>query len=451
MDRAAFLARSETFGFDTATPWGLPAIRLLFAVPRAYGPLVEAWETRHPGTRAALAKMVDQGFVAYQAPVVVDTQTGKTASRSSRRVPRYRTTWRGHELTVAANEDIRILEERFPRTSAANMAGVLGLMNSFDLDDSHVKFGISTRAANITPGSGGRTSWLPERTAKWWVKRLVEDKYLRELDDRYADVREVVPEHWRVTRSLSKQLVDVFEAFTDDAEAWKAELRLRRTRYLTDIDPARVGLSGATDFDHDVECQRILAALFRSPAASAEGIFNVEPRIVLTSTGVPGEQPVDLNIGSEPIFYQPDAEMREQLPTGGIRRSIVEYERYQSRRDAWSHIERFLGYLHDRTLPMEPAVLRFVVDSERRERTYVELIEAFADYAIDHPERIPANAITLAVSSVPRVLRSADPLSDAAWFRVTLPGSGRADTECRPVLHSAAHSPYNDFFARTSD
>lgn len=438
MDRVTFLARSETFGFDTPDPWALPALRLLCSVPRAYQPLVDAWELRHPGTVAALDKMTAQGFVAYQSGVVIDTTTGTTEERETRKVPRYRTTASGHALAVAGAEDLRVLEERFPRTAAHNMYGVLRLLEAFDLNHSHVKFGLSSRYAAELCG-------MAPRTVKWWVNRLVADKYLALLPVEHADVREVVPAHWRVKRSLSKQLNDVLDAFAPDAAALKVEFRLGRTRYLDDIDPARRGISGATDFDHDVECQRVLAALFSSETAVSEALFNVEPRFVLTADTQ--AVPAVFGAADDLVFYQPDAEIRERSGSG-IRRSVIEYERYQSRRDAWGHIERFLAYLWARTLPMESAVLRFVVDSKRRERAYVELIQAFADYAIDYPERMPPNAVTLAVSSVPRVLGAEDPLSDAAWFRIQVPGTGRADTTCVPVLHPAHASPYDDYFAR---
>ena len=93
-------------------------------------------------------------------------------------------------------------------------------------------------------------------------------------------------------------------------------------------------------------------------------------------------------------------------------------------------------------------MLRFVVDSTRRERTYVQLIEAFADYALDHPDRLPANRITLAVSSVPRISAAPDPLDDSAWFRVAVP-KGSTTVRPTPVLHPPHDSPYNDYFART--
>lgn len=449
MDRQTFLTRSETFGFDTDQPWALPALRLLFAVPRAYLPLVEAWERRHPGTRRALDRLVKSGFVAYQGPVIVNTRTGQPAVAPTRAVARYRVTNRGRQLAQAATEDLRVLEEAFPRTAGRNSMGVLALLCAFDLDDARGKNGISlTHAAQIAATDG--TPALPTSNVKWWVRRFLADGYLRELDFKLPDTREVIPAHWRITRALCRQLSDALSAFSDEADALKVEFRLGRSRFLGDADPARVGVSGATDYDHDIECQRILAAMLTSDRAAADGIFTVEPRITLPldrSTFPYGI--VEPSTGAaDTLFYQPDAEIRERAENGAMVRSVVEYERFQSRRDAWSHIERFLGYLANRTLPFEQAVLRFVVDSTPRERTYVELIEAFADYALDHPERLPGNRVTLAVSSTPRVLAAADPLDPRAWFRVPLPEGAGADTVRRPALHPSDDSPYDQYFAR---
>lgn len=439
MDSINFAARVETFGLDTRNPWALDTLRMLFHVPRAYEPLVDAWGMRHKGTAKALDRLVKLGFVAYQPPLIVDTRTQQAATEASRRVPRYRTTGKGARLTEAAIEDLRVLEDAFPRMAAQNTNGVLKLLEAFNLEDSHAKFGLS--AYHVT-----KICNLPPSNVKWWIRRLKTDGYLRELPEKIADVRAVVPAHWRVTRSLCRQLDQVISAFDTAPNSLRIEFRLRRSRFLDDISPQRLGISGATDFDHDVECQRILAAILRSPRCAADGIFSVEPKFDLPMhrSTVPWTFADD---GRMSLPYQPDAELRERGESGVIR-SILEYERFQTRRDAWNHIERFLGYLATKTLPMEPAVLRFVVDSSPRERGYVELIEAFCEYALDHVDRMPPNEVMLAVSSVPRVTAAADPLDVRSWFRVTLPTSGGSDTSRRPVLHPAEDSPYDEFFAR---
>lgn len=442
MARRSFAHRSETFGLNTSEPWALPALRLLFCAPRAYQPLVDAWDTRHPGTHKALERLVISGFVAYQDPVVIDTRTAESAERAGRRMARFRTTAKGRRLASDMTADIAVLTDRFPHLRARNVKGVARLIRAFDLDDSHARFGLSAPHAIEISG-------LAERSGRWWVRHLEDGGYLRRLDGRLADTREVVPAHWRVTRLLANQLADVIEGFEGTVPPSLAvEFRLKRSRYLTDIDPARIGISGATDFDHDVECQRILAAFLSSPRCAAEGIFAVEPRLAL---------PIDQATlpwsftpeGAGSLFYQPDAELRER-DEHGTRRGIVEYERFQTRRDAWNHIERFLGWLATRTFAYESAVLRFVVDSEARVRSYVALIEAFCDWALDHLEHLPPNQAMLAVSSVERVLSAPDPLDPRAWFRISLPrGTAGSDTAARPLLHAPEASPYDLYFART--
>lgn len=433
-----FEARGETFGLDTETPWALPALRILFSAPRAYGPLVEAWDAVHPGTRRALERLVELKLVEYQAGLIVDTRTGESATRPSRRVPRYRTTSRGMRLVAAVREDSRVLEDLFPRTDSGNKDGVWALLEAFNLQDSHGKYGLSTAHATLLSG-------LPVSNVKWWIKMFRQKGYLRELPVKYADVREVIPEHWRPTRALSRQLLVVLDAFPQAPQELRAEFRLNRSRYLADIDPARVGISGATDFDHDVECQRVLAYLLRSPAAVPEAVFAVEPKFPIP-TDMSSQPWQFTSKGDDLVFYQPDAQMRERLE-GKMTRSVVEYERFQTRRDGWNHIERFLGFLATSVVPFEPAVLRFVVDSRARERGYVELIEAFADYILDNPYRAPANPVTLAVSNVERLQSATDPLSAENWFLIPLP-QGEGTERREPVLHPADDSPFDDYFSR---
>jgi hypothetical protein len=437
--KRSFAHRTETFGFDTETPWALPALRLVFAVPRAYRPLVDAWDARYPGVIKALKRLTAMGFLEHQAPVIVDTRTGRTAARVTPPLPRYRATAKGSRLAAEVRSDLRVISDTFPRITSTASAKVGRLLDAFDLQSPHSRYGLS--APHATSLSG-----LPERSGRWWVQHLVRNGYLLELDSRLADTREVVPEHWRVTRMLCRQLDEVLDAFPGTAPGQlRVEFRMNRTRFLSDIDPARVGITGATDFDHDIESQRILAAVLASPRCTPAGIFSVEPRISLP-VHISAEPWQFDTSGPSTVFYQPDAEIREQHDDGRVWRSVIEYERFQSRRDAWSHIERFLGWLHTMTLPGEPAVLRFVVDTEPRVRSYVALIEAFADNMLDYPERQPGNNVLLAVSSARRVLAAPDPLDPRVWFRINLPRPG-SDTVARPVLHRK-DSPYDEYFSR---
>lgn len=435
MDRQKFLHRAETFGFDSQ-PWALDALVLLYNVPRAYEPLVKAWELHYPGTSRALRRLVRMGFVTHQPPVVIDTRSGRTRDASSRSVRRFRTTAKGRRLLDDAEDDIRVLEDAFPKTTAKNLASVAALLAACELDGSHARYGLS--AAHATELSG-----LCERSGRWWVARLTRAGYLRELPVRYADVREVIPAHWRPTRGLSRQLATVLAAFRPN-DTLAVELRLDRSKYLGPIDPARLGISGATDFDHDVQAQRVLAALLASPRCVSQGRVLVEPRHFLPVHRAHDPWLFDKD-GPSTVFYQPDAELRERGPGGELRRCVLEYERYQSRRDGWNHIERFLGYLHTKTLGLEPSVLRFVVDSNQRVRSYRELIEAFADWSLDHPDAMPLNDVTLAVSSVDAVLGASDPLDPRHWFVIKV---SQPPADPQVVFHERGASPYDVYFTR---
>ncbi len=436
--KRTFAHRTETFGLDTRNPWALPALRVAFAVPRVYRPLADAWDLHYPGTLKALRRLTDMGFLAHQPAIVVDIRSGLIAQHPGAPLPRYRTTAKGKRLLAAAREDLRIITDTFPRTSRESAARVVKLMKAFNLESPHARYGLSVPHAVELSG-------MPERSGRWWVRHLVELGHLAELENRLADVREVVPEHWRVTRVLCRQLDDVIDAFPQTAPGeLKVEFRLARARFLREIDPARIGITGATDFDHDIETQRVLAAMLTSKRCAVSGVFNVEPRITLPAEPADGVLVFDEQ-GTSSVFYQPDAELRE-IHSNLAYRSVVEYERFQTRRDAWSHIERFLGWLRIMTLPGEHAVLRFVVDTEPRVKSYVDLIEAFADWMIDHPERHPGNRTILAAASAGTLLRADDPLDWAIWHHIALPDPGAAPGR-RPVL-SMRESPYDEYFSR---
>lgn len=434
MDRQAFLHRSQTFGFDKRESWAEEAFRVLYNVPRLYEPLALAWEDHYPGVVKSLRRLTTMGFVAYQGPVILDTRTGELAERSGRAVWRYRTTAKGKRLLEWAQEDLRLVESSFPKTQDRNVAGVLVLLEYADLEGPAALFGVSQSHLAMV-------SSMSERTTRWWVERLVEDGYLKKLPKKWPDVREVIPGHWRVTRLLSRQLSDVLTIF--DRTPLAHELRLSRSRYLDDIDPARVGIGGATDFDHDVETQHVLAALVKSPRCVTEGRLSVEPRffVPLQKSSRPWEFSAD---GNHTMFYQPDAELRERRD-GSLWRCMVEYERYQTRRDGWNHIERFLGYMHTRTLPQEPGILRFVVGGPSRLKSYVELIEAFADWSVDHPEQMPKNRCQLAVAQSEDLLASRDALSPHNWFMVDIHNDSQ---DHKPVTHRKDESPYDDYFSK---
>lgn len=440
-ERAARLRRrAEMFGYDTDNPWAADALRLLHSAPRIYDDLVRAWDVRFPGTVAALERLRVDGWVDHQGPVVIDTRTAEFAQAATRPVDRYLLTAAGKRHLAAIADDERVIHDLFPKLTTANARKVVALAQAFHLDGSHLRFGLSGPAAIDRSG-------LAERTGRYWVQRLHSSGWLRRLPHQVADTRAVIPAHWRPNATLRRQLrLLVREQIAPAVLA--AEFRLDRYRTLADIDPARVGVSGATDWDHDVQAQAVMADLFRSSRCAPEGVFRVEPRHDLgVDDHVPGRFDSD---AATVASYLPDVEYRERDSDGRVWRAVLEYERYQSRRDGWAHIERFLGWLHLDALPAERAVLRFVVTSEARVRAYARLVEAFADYAIDHPERMPVNPVMFAVAAAPTLAAADDPLDERLWHRIALPQPQTTDDDAvtrQPVLHHPDHSPYDTYFA----
>lgn len=437
-----FPLRAEDFGLsDPSTSRVLPVLPLLFDSPRLYAPLAEAWDVRHPGTLATLRKLTADGWVAHQAGVVVDTRTGRPAAHATRPAPRYRTTAKGKRLLADATVDWRAMETAFPRATPENLQAVNGLLTICDVTAGDAAFGVSCPHATSQVR-------LPERTGRWWFAHLVDSGHLRRLDVELADVREVIPAHWRPTRMFAAQLAEAVRQLEQAPTHLGRTLRLRRDRFLGDIDPARVGVGGATDFDHDVTTQRVLASLLRSDRLLSDGVFAVEPRILLPLHT--REEPWRVDVGGDDVkVYQPDAEIRERRDDGAVVRTVVEYERFQSRRDGWQHIAQFVGWAHTMT-PAQPACLRFVLGSASRARSYVELIEAYADWTIDNPDTVPASDVTLAVSTVDQLAGAPDPLDDRLWSRIRLPRPEGEDHRCTGVpIHPRDDTPYDLYFSTT--
>lgn len=431
MSTRGFLQRRESFGFEGRTPWALDALRLVAHAPRVFEPLVEAWDIVYPGSRKALDRLVELGFITFQPAVVVDMRSRSAAEEKSRRVDRFRLTAAGARLLAEAEQNPLALRAHFRRVTEDNIPGVLALLKEFAVDSTRARDGRSlSHIANTGP--------LPRRTAYYWGEKLVASGFLRQLPERAADAKDAIPAHWRITRRLSAQLRSVLGEFQDDWGYLSAELRLGRRDYLKDIELVRVSAGGGTDYDHDVAAQMLVAQFITSPAANTGAPIELEPHRRLTVSTSTTPWTFDRQ-GSEAVYYQPDA-LFTVRDSGNVL-TALEYERFQSRRKAWSHIERMLGFLFMNRMPFEKAQLLFVVDTERREKTYVELIEAFADHALDNPGMLPKNPVKLAVSSRARLEDAEDPLHRTAWFHLDLPRGDGA-----PVLHNVEHSPFNQYF-----
>lgn len=416
--RRSFTQRVETFGYDTPKPWAEHTIRLLFNAPRVYEPLARAWEQHHRNTMTGLARLTALGFAACQEPVIADTTTGQAAQRRSTPVNRWKITQRGRGQLNQWQQNPAEIKNRHPKTADRHIECVIALLDAYNPANTATRAGVSARAAHTASGFATPTA------SRWWINNFKNRKLIRQIRSSggkpllLADVREVVPRHWRPTRLLSVQLADLAAHLGSVPVSVTREYRLRRARYLDDIDLGRVSVDGATDYAHDVETQRIVAAMLKSPDADAGRVFRVEPRIAMPAHNQGRRHPkLFAEDGGWEVVYQPDAEYREQSAGRGHRRGIVEYERYQTRRDAWSHIERMCGYMHTMARPSEAAVLRFVVDTNARQNYYTQLIEAFCDWGMDHPERMPRNEIMLCVSSTPKIMAAVDPLDDDGWDR----------------------------------
>ena len=442
--RRTFEQRTETFGYGTSDPWADSTIRLLFHTPRAYGPLIDGWALRYPYTRRALRQLVGSGFVKHQPSMIVNTVTGRHATQPGKPTERWRTTAKGTRLLRDWQQNPQTLHEQHPKTKPGNTANIIRLLEAFEPANNNHRTGVSVAAAVAG-------SQLAEKTGRWWVQKFEERKHIRRIKTsdgqplRVADTRQVVPAHWRATRLLGLQLADLARHLPDVPATVIPEFRLRRSRYLNDIAIGRINPAGASDYEHDIETQRILAAMLRSPKIVTDAIFRIEPRITIPAFNNGDTASFDDN-GNWDVFYQPDAEFRERH-RGKTRRAFLEYERYQARRDAWAHIEKLCGYMHTLAHPSEAAVLYFVVDTPARQRTYIKLIEAFTDHAMDRAGTMPANETTLCVSTSDQVQAAADPLAPGAWTRIMLPARP-ADATTVPLLHKPDDSPYNNYFGR---
>lgn len=436
--KRTFEQRIETFGFLSPNPWAINAFNLLFFMPRVYEPLVLAWEKHFPGTSSALRRLNKGGWISYQAGVVINTRTGDIATKQGYASARYKATAKGARLAGETSEDIRILSDHFPQARPENLAGIADLLSILVLEPTHARFGLSPTTISSLTG-------LSDRTTRWWLNSLTTKGYIKKLPMTLPDIRQVIPPHYRINKILTTQLKDIIDAYPDKVPSSHAMWKLSRTKYLEDIVPARIGISGATDFDHDIQTQNILAAILRSESVVPTSSFLVEPRYTLSASK--GNSPWRLNTNEKGIqFYQPDAEIREMIQ-GDIHTSILEYERYQTRKDGWSHIEKFLGYIYQFRFPFEPAILRFVVEGRTRVRSYTQLIEAFSDYLKKNPSVSIPNKVTLAVSSTDSLLGATDPLDPNLWNSITLPST--ADTDGIPVLHKKQDSPYFSYFSTT--
>ena len=426
----------ESFGFENKDPWSLPVIKLMFSLPRLYNPLALSYEKVYPGTIKYLKYLVKLGFLDYQNDIIIDTKTGMPKSKQSKPQSRYKLSSKGINFHKLIESDIRHLSDKYPKMLTRNYNNISKILTSLYLQDTHARFGISiTHLADL--------SKMPTKTVRYWVEVFINDGYISKLNRKVSDTRAVIPAHYRVNKLFVKQLVSILETI-EGGEVLKKELKLDRGRFLKDINPMRVGISGATDYDHDVDTQVILSNLILSKNIQNNLLFRIEPKFPLYIEKNNNDY-VFKKINHNKIYYQPDAQFIENIE-GVNYWSILEYERYQNRRDGWSHLEKFLGFVYINALQFEGGIIRFVVNSESRLKSYVKLIEAFADYLVTNKEFCPGNDIILAVTTLDNILSAKDPLDSKNWYRIVIPKD--ISTEKKILYHTEKSTPYNTYFSR---
>lgn len=426
----------ESFGFENKDPWTLPIIKLMFSLPRLYKPLALSFEKVYPGTIKYLKFLVKLGFIEYQDDIIIDTKTGKVKNKQSKPQSRYKLSSKGITFHKLVESDIRHLSDKYPKMLARNYNSITKILTGLYLKDTHARFGISiTHLVSLTK--------MPTKTVRYWVDVFINDGYIRKLNRKVSDTRAVIPAHYRVNKLFVKQLASILES-VENGEILKKELKLDRGRFLKDINPMRVGISGATDYDHDVDTQIILSKLILSRNIQNNLLFRIEPKFPLYIEKYNNDY-IFKKISNNKIYYQPDAQFIETIE-GSNYWSVLEYERYQNRRDGWSHLEKFIGFVYINALQFEGGIIRFVVNSESRLKSYVKLIEAFADYLLTNNENSPENDIILAVTTLEIITSSKDPLDSKNWYRITIP---KNESSVKKILyHTEKSTPYNIYFSR---
>lgn len=430
--------KSQTFDLDKNESSYLNVIKILYSCPRLYDDLVLSLESKEKGFTKTLVKLKSLGFVEYQPPVVVNTITGLSSASSGKPVKRFILSSKGRKALKKYEEDVAYFSIDFKKIDQSQTVKILELLKELRLEPPHSRYGLSV--THLT-----KLLDMPQRSIRWWIELLVNKGYVEELLDKYADTRALIPGHYRVTKKLSKQLELVVLSYPTDRNINLSKtLKIKRNKYLSDIKIARVGISGATDYDHDIDTQRILSKMVLSSSFVYKALLDIEPRIT-----IPVKNEADYLVfnqkGGSVLFYQPDAIIKEKDSSSQLVKSVLEYERFQTRKDGWEHIEKFIGFIYINCLPFEKGVLRFVVDGKQRLNTYVKLIEAFTDSVMDNPELLPLNPISIKVTTLQDIEKSTDALTDDIWFSIDLP-TGLSSVS-KPRVHKGV-SPYSDYFSR---
>ena len=177
------------------------------------------------------------------------------------------------------------------------------------------------------------TGPLPRRTAYFWCHKLVDAGYLRVLPQRAPDAKDAIPAHWRVTRGPATQMKTAMQEFPQwkflsQEPTWPLPLpqRHRVTRCPLAAEPTSTMTSSPNT----------MADMLGSPTIATNAPIRLEPWHRLTV--VDSERPWTFSANADHWGYQPDAMFNLRTTATFY---ALEYERLQSRRKAWGHIERF--------------------------------------------------------------------------------------------------------------
>lgn len=446
MNRALkeFKAASETFGCEGADPWAAEALHLLYSAPRIYEHLLEAWDSRYPGAKKAVYRLMDLGFVTRQDPI----SPNGSASDSKRSMVRYVATAAGRELSSEQQTDPRTLSITFPKMAPATEQPLETLLGKLCELSVPGKDGMSV--SHMAQVSG-----LSYAVAYSWASRLEKKKFARRAPAKKKDKDPSIPAHYRPTRSLTKQAARLSEVFPDKAHILAPAAR--RMSFLKDIPTSAARNLG--DWSHDVAAQEVVADMLKSQSMSplAHGApLLIEPVINLATSAVESDssdyriilpEPFSSAVHNDPQrrVYQPDAVFSATFDTPVQSRCVLEYERQRHRADGWLHVEKFMGYMAAYTFPGTPGALLFVVDTPKREKSYVAMCEAFADSMAENPTRLPSNRITLAVSTAERLKAPGNPLLPSRWATIQMMMPSPSDRAQRCILHKDGRIPMSRY------
>lgn len=425
-----------TIRIEKIDNWEYPIIKLLYSFPRIYQPLIDSLDLVYPGLNKYLVKLNKIGFLDYQDGIIYNSRTGKKVDKKIKPQRRFKLTNKGKSFLADIKNDSRILTDYYPKIKLRNINNIINFLDVLNLDDNISNQGISLSFVS-------KKFNIPIKNVRYWTKIFSKNGFIKLLPNKISDAREIIPPHFRVNNKFTKHLKYILKNL-ENGEFFIKELKLDRRKYLLDVNPARIGITGATDYDHDIEVQKVLAKFILSSNIINPMNITAEPKFKIKIDKINGKI-ICVDNSSNHIYYQPDAFYNETIDSIKYY-SILEFERFQNRRDGWLHIEKFLAYVYQNLYIFEGAIIRFVVSSEKRLKSYVDLLEGFAHYINENPTRIPNNKIIFSVTSLERIEKSKNALDSSNWFWIAI-NIDKSDKK-EIIIHDENTTPYKSYFGK---